>query len=158
MKTWKGSYKILKRQLVNSLVFHLDEVVWCSRASISPCLLEVLCQMRECRINLVVRKKQSENSVLFSNFFPRYFNLFSFAKSWWDDLERIMPVVLGILRSLLHAVWRTCCFSQKIRNRMEIYLGCAPVSFLKPYSLWALPFSLWFLSLPSHHAPLQQPL
>ena len=52
------------------------------------------------RFSLVVREEQSENFVLFSNFFFffffKYFDLFLFAKSWWNDLERIMPVVLGI--------------------------------------------------------------
>lgn len=59
---------------MNSSVFHLDEVVWCLLASFSPCLLEVLCEMRESKVNLVVREKQSENFVVFSNyFFPQIF-------------------------------------------------------------------------------------
>lgn len=44
--------------------------------------------------------ERSKVKVLFSSvtffFSPRYFNLVLFAKSWWNDLERIMPVVLGI--------------------------------------------------------------
>lgn len=52
--------------------------------------------MRGSQFNLVVGEEQSESFVPFSNYFFRYFNLFSFAKSWWNDLERIMPVVLGI--------------------------------------------------------------
>lgn len=68
----------------------------CSLATFFPFLVKGLCEVGGSRFNLV-REEQSENFALFSNFFfSRYFNLFSFAKSWWNDLERVMPVDLGI--------------------------------------------------------------
>lgn len=54
--------------------------------------------MRWGEVNSTWWWERSKVKVLFpsATIFFRYFNLFSFAKSWWNDLERIMPVVLGI--------------------------------------------------------------
>lgn len=103
----------------------------------------------ESRLNLIVREKQSENFVLFSNSFCSDISVcFSFGKSWWNDLERIMPVVLGILWSYSMQCEgpAACPKSYEIEWRLILdVLQCHSLN-LRFYEL--SPFSSDFLPLP----------
>lgn len=142
---------------MGSSVFHLAEVIW-----VLPCQLLSLSFRSSLwdgggsRFNVVGREEQSESFVLFSDFFfPQIFQSGFVCKILMEWSWKNYACCSWHFLILLHAAWRTCCLSQKLWNWMEIDLGCFPVSFLKPYILQALPFFLWFPSLPSRHAPLQ---
>lgn len=128
---------------MNSSVFHLAEVVRCSPASFFPCLLEGLCGVGGEMIWLGGERGEKWKICSLQQLFFRYFNVF-ICKILMEWSWKNYACCSWHFMILLHAVWRTCCLSQKLWNRMEIDLGCSPVSFLKPYILWALPFFLWF--------------
>lgn len=144
-KSWEGSPKILRRPM-NISNSRLAEVGTCSLATF-PFLVKGLCEVGEVGFTWW---EKSEVKILLSSatFFFQIFESVFFYKILMEWSWKSYACCSWHLAVVLHAVWRTCCLSQKLRNWMEIDLGCVPVSFLKPYILSSSLFPL--IPIPQH--------